>query len=119
MRSACDFASASSRSASPTGMAQRGVGFRGGRGHHAVGVLLGVTQHGVAGVQHILGVVEFAGDGVLDVVDEFEDVAPGYHAARRHRHAARLFDDGTQLVERFKYSVHSAHPSGLSQDELL
>ena len=71
-------------------------------------MLLGVAQHRIAGVEHILGVVEFAGDRVLDVVDQFEDVAAGHHAARRHRHAARLFDDGTQFVERFKYSVHGA-----------
>ena len=60
----------------------------------------------VAGVEHVLGVVEFAGDGVLDVVEQLEHVAAGHHAARRHRHAAGFFDDRAELVERLKYSVH-------------
>ncbi len=69
-------------------------------------MLLGLAQQLVAGVQHVLGVVEFAGDGVLDVVDQLEHVAARDHATCRHRHAAGLFDDRAQLIERFKYSVH-------------
>ncbi len=69
-------------------------------------MLLGLPQQLVAGVQHVLGVVEFAGDGVLDVVDQFQHVAARHDAAGRHRHAAGLFDDRTQFIERFKNSVH-------------
>ena len=69
-------------------------------------MLLGLAQHPVARVEHVLGVVELAGDRVLDVVDQLEHIAAGHHAARRHRHAAGFFDDRAQLVERFKYSVH-------------
>ena len=69
-------------------------------------MLLGLAQQRVASVQHVLGVIEFAGDGVLDVVDQLEDVSAGHHAACRHRHAAGFFDNRAQLVERFKYSVH-------------
>ena len=90
------------------GMSERGVGLRRRRADHAVRVLLGIPQHRIAGVQDILRVVEFPGDRILDVVDEFEDIAPRHNAARRHRHTARLFDDGAQFVERFKYSVHGA-----------
>ena len=69
-------------------------------------MLLGVAQHRVAGVEHVLGVVEFAGDGVLDVVEQLENVAAGHHAAGRHRHATGFFDDRAELVERLEYSVH-------------
>ena len=69
-------------------------------------MLLGLAQQRVPGVEDVLRVVEFAGDRVLDVVDQLEDVAAGHHAACRHRHAAGFFDDRAQLVERFKYSVH-------------
>ena len=74
--------------------------------------LHGLAQQRVAGIQHILGIVEFAGDRILDVIDELEDVTARDHAPRRHRHAAGLFDNRTQFVERFKYSVHGA-PSRL------
>ena len=60
----------------------------------------------VARVEHVLGVVELAGDGVLDVVEQFEDIAAGHHAAGRHRHTAGFFDDRAELVERLKNSVH-------------
>ena len=70
------------------------------------GVLLGLAQQRVPGVENVLGIVEFAGDGVLDVVDQLEDIAAGHHAAGRHRHAAGFFHNRAQLVERFKYSVH-------------
>jgi hypothetical protein len=69
-------------------------------------VVLGLAQHRVAGVEDVLGVVELAGDGVLDVVDELEHVASRDDAAGRHRHAAGFLDDRAQLVERFKNSVH-------------
>ena len=69
-------------------------------------MLLGLTQQRVASVENVLGVIEFAGYRVLDVVDQLEDISAGHHAARRHRHAARFFDDRAQLIERFKYSVH-------------
>ena len=71
-------------------------------------MFLGLPQQVVAGVEHVLGVIEFAGDRILDVVDQFEDVAAGNHAPRRHGHPAGLLDDGAQLVERFKNSVHGA-----------
>ena len=69
-------------------------------------MLLGFAQQPVAGVEDVLRVVEFAGDRVLDVVDQLQDVTAGHHATRRHRHAARFFHNRAQLVERFKNSVH-------------
>ena len=69
-------------------------------------MLLGLAQQRVPGVENILGVVEFARYGVLDVVDQFEDIAARHHAAGRHRHAAGFFHNRAQLVERFKNSVH-------------
>lgn len=69
-------------------------------------MLLGLTQHSVAGVQDILGVVQLARDGVLDVVEKFQDIAPRHHAARGHGHSACLFHDRAELVQRLKYSVH-------------
>ena len=67
---------------------------------------LGVVQHRVTRVEHVLGVVQFAGDRVLDVVDQLQHVAARHHAAGRHRHATGFFDDGAQFVQRFKDSVH-------------
>ena len=69
-------------------------------------MLLGLVQQLVTGVQHVLGIVEFAGDGVLDVVDQLEHVATRDHTTCRHGDAAGLFHDRAQLIERFKYSVH-------------
>ena len=69
-------------------------------------MLLGLAQQRVTCVEDILGVVEFARNSVLDVVDQLEDIAARDHAACRHWHAARFFDNRAQLVERFKYSVH-------------
>src|SRR6185312_5311205 len=74
--------------------------------HHPVGLRLGVLQHGIAGVQHVLGVVQFARNRVLDVVDQLQYVTAGHHAAGRHRDAAGFFDDGAQFVQRFKNSIH-------------
>ncbi len=67
---------------------------------------LGLVQQRVAGVEHVLGVIQLAGDRVLDVIDQFEHVAARHHAARSHRHTTSFFDNGAQLVERLKYSVH-------------
>ena len=69
-------------------------------------MLIGLVQQRIARVQHILCIVEFARDGVLDVVDQLEHVAAGHHATSSHRDAAGFFDDRAQLIERFKYSVH-------------
>src|SRR5690349_2887979 len=69
-------------------------------------MFLGLVEQVVAGVQHILGVVEFAGDRVLDVVDLLEHVAARHHATVRRRDAAGFVDDRAQLIERLKYSVH-------------
>ena len=88
------------------GVAEHGLGLGAGGGDRGVGVFLGLAQQRVTGVQDILGVIEFAGNGVLDVVDQLQHVAPGNHATRRHRHPAGLLDDGAQFVERFKNSVH-------------
>jgi hypothetical protein len=49
---------------------------------------------------------ELAGDRVLDVVDQLQDVAARHHTAGGHRHTAGLFNDRAQFVERFKNSVH-------------
>ena len=56
--------------------------------------------------QDVLGVVELARNRVLDVIDQFEDIAAGHDASGGHRNAARFFHNGAQFVERFKYSVH-------------
>ena len=73
---------------------------------HRLVMLLGLTQQRIAGIQNILGVIELAGNGVLDVVDQLKDIAAGHDASGGHRNAARFFNNGAQLVERFKYSVH-------------
>ena len=67
---------------------------------------LGVVQHRIARIQHVLGVVELAGDRVFDVVDQLQHIAARHHTAGRHRHAAGFFDNGAQFVQRFKDSVH-------------
>ncbi len=69
-------------------------------------MVLGLAQQRIPRVEDILGIVEFAGDRILDVVDQLEDIAAGHYAAGGHRHAAGLFYDPAQLIERFKYSVH-------------
>ena len=71
-------------------------------------MLPGFPKHGVAGVQHILGVIEFTGDRILDVVDQLEHVPARHHAAGRHRHTAGFFEDRAQFVKCFKNSVHGA-----------
>jgi hypothetical protein len=63
-------------------------------------------QQRVAGVEHVLGVVQLTRDRVLDVVDKFEHVTAGHHAARGHRYASSFLDNGAQFVERLKNSVH-------------
>ena len=91
-----------------TGMAEHGLGFGVGIGDRGVGVFLGLVEQRVASVQHVLGIVEFAGDGVLDVIDKFQHIAARDDTAGSHRHTAGLFDYCAQFVERFKYSVHGA-----------
>ena len=71
-------------------------------------MLLGLVEQRVTRIQHILGVVEFTGDRVLDVIDQFQHVPAGDDAAGGHWHTAGLFDNRAQLIERFKYSVHGA-----------
>ena len=78
----------------------------GRRGHHRVRVRLRVMQHRIARVQDVLGVVQFAGNRILDVVDQFQHVTAGHDATGCHRHATGFFDNGAQLVQRFKDSVH-------------
>ncbi len=67
---------------------------------------LSLVQQRVAGIEHVLSVVELTRDGVLDVVDQFQHVATGHDAARGHRHATSFLDNSAQLVERLKNSVH-------------
>ena len=67
---------------------------------------LRLVQQRVAGVEHVLGVVQLTRDRVLDVVDQFEHVAPRDNAARGHGNATSFLDNGTQFVERLKNSVH-------------
>lgn len=73
-------------------------------------MLAGVADERVALVEHVLRVVELAGDGVLDVVEQFQHVAARDDTACGHRHTPCLFDDRDQLVESLKYPVHS-HPN--------
>lgn len=88
------------------GVIEHGVRVRVRLAHHRLAVLLGFAQQRIARIQHVLRVVEFTGDRVLDVVDQLEDITAGHHAAGRHRHTACFFDDRAELVERFKNSVH-------------
>jgi len=88
------------------GVVEQRVRLGSGRRDHRFGVLLGLAEHAVAGVKHVLGVVELTGDGVLDVVYQLEHVTTGHHAPSGHRHAAGFFHDCAELVERLKYSVH-------------
>jgi len=67
---------------------------------------LGLVQQRVAGVEHVLGIIQLARNRVLDVIDQLEQVAARHHAARGHRHATSFLDNGAQLIERLKYSVH-------------
>jgi hypothetical protein len=90
MRSACALASDSSRSASAREWFS----------------IESASALAVATIEDVLRIVEFAGDGVLDVVDQLEHVAAWHHTACRHRNTARFFDDRAKLVESLKYSVH-------------
>ena len=67
----------------------------------------GVAEHVLALVEHVLGVVELARNRVLDVVEQFEDIATRHDTAGRHGNTSCLFDDGHEFVESFKYPVHS------------
>ena len=88
------------------GVVEHRVGLGCRRGHHGVGVRLGVMQHRVTSIEHVLGIIEFAGDRILDVVDQLQHVTSRNHTAGRHGHAAGFFDNGAQFVQRFKDSVH-------------
>jgi len=90
-----------------TRMRQQRIGLRGGLTDEGVGAHSRVADQLVALIEDVLRVVEVAGDGVLDVVEQFEHVASGDHATRSHRHTARFFDDGAQFIQRFEYPVHS------------
>ncbi|GAA1462815.1 hypothetical protein GCM10009619_38700 [Williamsia maris] len=70
-------------------------------------MLAGVTDQLVALVEDILGVVEFRGDRVLHVVEEFQHITAWDDAAGGHGDATRLLDDRTQFVQSFEYSIHS------------
>ncbi len=93
------------------------LGFVGRVGDRALGLgvragdrlprlLAGGVDQVVALVEDVLGVVDLRGQRVADVVKEFEHVSPGHDAAGRHRDAARLLDDGHELVERLENPVH-------------
>lgn len=69
-------------------------------------MVLRLVEHRVPGIQHILGVVELTGNGVLDVVEQLQDIAAGHHAPGRHRHATGFFDDCAEFVKRLKHSIH-------------
>ena len=60
----------------------------------------------VIAAAYVLGVVEFARDRILDVVDQFEDIPARHDTTRGHRHTAGLFNDRAHLIEGFKNSVH-------------
>ena len=92
------------------GMRQHGLGLGVGLGHRRLGVLARIADQGVALIEDVLSVVEFARDGVLDVVEEFEHVTARHDAARGHRHTPRLLDNRHEFVESLKYPVHS-HPN--------
>ena len=90
------------------GMAEDGFGLGVRIRHRRLGMLLGLVEHRVPCIQHILGIVELAGDRVLDVIDQFQHITARDDTAGSHRHTAGLFDYCAQLIERFKYSVHGA-----------
>lgn len=66
----------------------------------------GVTDQLVAVVQHVLGVVEFTGNGVAHIVEQFENIAAWDHTAGGHGHTACLFDNRDKFVERLENPVH-------------
>lgn len=72
-----------------------------------VGQVAGITDEGIALVENILRIVEFAGDRILDVVKKSEHISARHDAASRHRKASRLLDDSDKFVQSFKYAVHS------------
>jgi hypothetical protein len=88
------------------GMVEQRIRLGGRRRHRGVRVRLRFVQERVAGIEHVLGIVQLARDRVLDVVDQFEHVAPGDNAARGHGDATSFLDNGTQFIERLKNSVH-------------
>ncbi|GAA3689523.1 hypothetical protein GCM10022238_02890 [Gordonia hankookensis] len=85
-------------------------------------MLPGIADERIPLIEHVLGVVELTWDGVLDVVEEFEDIASWNDAARSHRDASRFLDNRDEFVERFKNPVHSypnpAYAFGLRMKQL-
>jgi hypothetical protein len=69
-------------------------------------LVLGVADDLVAAVEHVLGVVELAGQRVADLVEQLQHVAPGHHAARGHGETSGLLHDRDQLVKRLEHPVH-------------
>ena len=66
----------------------------------------GLADHLIAVVQHVLCVVDLAGQRVPDVVQQLEDVAARHHAGGRHRQSPGFLDDGDELVEGLENPVH-------------
>ena len=96
-----------------------GFGVRGGERGRGVGLrpragllrlLRGVVDELVAAVQHVLRVVQLAGQRLADVVEQLKHVAAGDDAVRGHRDPSRLLDHGDQRVEGFEDPVHGADP---------
>ena len=100
-------ASASSRSASSRASRQQRSGLGLGARAGLLGLLRGVVDQLVAPVQHVLGVVQLAGQRLPDVVEQLQHLAARHDAVRGHRQAPRLLDDGDQRVERFEDPVHA------------
>jgi hypothetical protein len=89
-----------------TRMVQQRVRLGGRRRHHGFGVRLGVVQHRIARIQHVLGVIQLTRDRIFDVVDQLQHVTAGHHTTGSHGHTAGFFDNGAQFIQRFKDSVH-------------
>ena len=89
-----------------------GLGARVGPG--LLGLLGRLGHELVAVVEHVLGVVELAGDRLADVVEQLQDVTAGDDAARRHGDPASLLADGHQLVQRLEHPVHGGPPPALT-----
>ena len=83
----------------------RGVGLRPRAG--LLRLLRGVVDELVAAVQHVLRVVQLAGQRLADVVEQLKHVAAGDDAVRGHRDPSRLLDHGDQRVEGFEDPVHA------------
>jgi hypothetical protein len=73
--------------------------------------VLGLADDLVLAVEHVLGVVELAGDRVADLVEQFERITPGHDAVGGHRDAPGLLEDRDQLVKSLEHPVHPVPPS--------